>query len=182
MSWLHFQGASTSISRRNRHYFSHDRATIFATIAPRLGRDRGSIMLLELRRSLADRRETISLQSRAIFASIAARSRRDRGSIATRSWSSSSIVQRRPITPQVNEWLRSRDCVVTDFDECPPSDPVDRGDDHDRNVLRLMKIQRSRVVHVAQGRPCDYVTYYLFLSTCLIWRSRGLGSTRSPPL
>ena len=53
MSWRHFQGASASILRMNRHYFSHDRATIFATIAPRLGRDRASIMLLELRRSLA---------------------------------------------------------------------------------------------------------------------------------
>ena len=93
------------------------------------------------------------------FAPVPRHLRLDRGSIATRSWSSSSIVQRRPITPQVNEWLRSRDRVVTDFDECPPSDRVDRGDDHDRNVLRLMKIQRSRVVHVAQGRPCDYVTY-----------------------
>ena len=73
-----------------------------------------------------------------------------------------SIVHRRPITPQVNEWLRSHDRVVHDFDERPPSDRVDRGDDHDRNVLRLMKIQRSRVVHVAQGRPCNCFTYDLF--------------------
>ena len=48
MSWLHFQGASASISRMNRHYFSHDRATIGprsgrdqATIGPRSGHDRG---------------------------------------------------------------------------------------------------------------------------------------------
>ena len=106
----------------------------------------------------------------------------DRGSIAPRSWSSSTIVHRRSITPQVNEWLRSRDRVVHDFDERPPSDRVDRGDDRDRNALRLMKIQRSRIVHVAQGRPCDYFTDDLFFCTCLIWRSRGLGSTRPPPL
>ena len=44
MSWLHFQGASASISRMNRHYFSHDRATIDrdqATIEPRSGHNRG---------------------------------------------------------------------------------------------------------------------------------------------
>ena len=37
MSWLHFQGALASISRMNRHYFSHDRATI----GPRSGHDWG---------------------------------------------------------------------------------------------------------------------------------------------
>ena len=37
VSWLQFQGASASISRMNRHHFSHDRATI----GPRSGHDRG---------------------------------------------------------------------------------------------------------------------------------------------
>ena len=178
MSWLHFQGASASISRRNHHYFSHDRATI----GPRSGLDHAARASSIACRSTGDDFAPVPRHLRPDRGSIAPRSRLDRDAIATRSWRSSSIVQRRLITPQVNEWLRSRDRVVPDFDECPSSDRVDRGDDHDRNVLRLMKIQRSRVVHVAQGRPCDYVTYYLFLSTCLIWRSRGLGSTRSPPL
>ena len=35
MSWLHFQGASASISRMNRHYFSHDRAAIGVRIVRR---------------------------------------------------------------------------------------------------------------------------------------------------
>ena len=37
MSWLQFSRASASISRMNRHHFSHDRATI----GPRSGHDRG---------------------------------------------------------------------------------------------------------------------------------------------
>ena len=54
-----------------RRDFRHDRATI--------GPRSASIMMLELRRSLDDRRETNPRRSRAIISSIAARSRRDRG-------------------------------------------------------------------------------------------------------
>ena len=130
-----------------RHDFCHDRATI----GPRSGVNHAARASSIACRSMGD--DSAPIPRHLLL---------DRGSIAPRSWSSSTIVHRRPITPQVNEWLRSRDRVVHDFDECPPPDRVDRGDDHDRNVLRLMKIQRSRIVHVAQGRPCDYFTYDLF--------------------
>ena len=106
-SWRRFFGHGSWLQIRDESawfqlQFRFTCPTIFATIAPRLGRDQESIMLLQLRRSLADQWKTIPLQSRAIFSSIAARSRRDCGSIAPRSWSSSTIVHRRPITPQVN--------------------------------------------------------------------------------
>ena len=38
----------------------------------------------------------------------------------------------------------------------------DRGDDRDRNALRLMKIQRSRIVHVAQGKPSILIHLLFF--------------------
>ena len=68
MSWLHFQGASASISRINRHYFSHDRATIGVRV---------------VRRSPSFHRRgdspTFALRSRLDRAAIAVRSNRDRG-------------------------------------------------------------------------------------------------------
>ena len=134
---------SLHVSHDFRHDFRHDRATI----RPRSGVNHAA--------------PALSIACRSMEADSAPIPRHlllDRSSIAPRSWSSSTIVHRCPITPQVNEWLRSRDRVVHDFDERPPSDRVNRGDDHDRNVLRLMNIQRSRFVHVAQGRPCDYFT------------------------
>ena len=53
-------------------------AAIFATIARRSGRDRASIVVLVLRRSLADRLETNPGRSHDRISSIAARSRLDR--------------------------------------------------------------------------------------------------------
>ena len=138
---------SAPISLHVCHDFRHDRATI----GPRSGVNHAARASSIACRSMGD--ESAPIPRHLLL---------DRGSIAPRSWSSSTIVHRRPITPQVNEWLRLRDRVVHDFDERPPSDRVDRGDDRDRNALRLMKIQRSRIVHVAQGRPCDYFTYDLF--------------------
>ena len=138
---------SLHVCHNFRHDFRHDRATI----GPRSGVNHAARASSITCRSMGD--ESAPIPRHLLI---------DRGSIAPRSWSSSMIVHRRPITPQVNEWLRSRDRVVHDFDKRPPSDRVDRGDDRDRNALRLMKIQRSRIVHVAQGRPCDYFTYDLF--------------------
>ena len=69
-------------------------ATIFATIAPRSGRDRASIVVLVLRRSPADRLETNPQRSHDRISSIAPRSRLDHGSIGLRSWSSSTIFRR----------------------------------------------------------------------------------------
>ena len=138
---------SAPISLHVSHDFRHDRATI----RPRSGVNHAAPASSIACRSMED--DSAPIPRHLLL---------DRGSIAPRSWSSSTIVHRRPIKPQVNEWLRSRDRVVHDSEERPPSDRVYRGDDHDRNVLRLMKIQRSRFVHMAQGRPCDYFTYDLF--------------------
>ena len=138
---------SAPISLHVCHDFCHDRATI----GPRSGVNHNARASSIACRSMGD--ESAPIPRHNLL---------DRGSIAPRSWSSSTIVRRRPITPQVNEWLRSRDRVVHDSDQRQPSDRVDRGDDRDRNALRLMKIQRSRIIHVAQGRPCDYFTYDLF--------------------
>ena len=138
---------SLHVSHDFRHDFCHDRATI----RPRSGVNHAAPASSIAYRSMED--DSAPIPRHLLL---------DRGSIAPRSWSSSTIVHRRPITPQANERLRSRDRVVHDSEERPPSDRVNRGDDHDRNVLRLMKIQRSRFVHVAQGRPCDYFTYSSF--------------------
>ena len=73
MSWLHFQGASTSISRMNSHYFSHDRATI----GPRSGHDRAAIGPRSGSGSLDDRLHFI-------VEAIPPRLLSDRGSIAPR--------------------------------------------------------------------------------------------------
>ena len=78
-SWLQIRDESTWFQLQFRFTCPTIFTTIFATIAPRLGRDRASIKLLQLRRSLADRWKTIPLRSCAIFSSIAVRSRRDRG-------------------------------------------------------------------------------------------------------
>ena len=74
MSWLHFQGASASIWRMNRHYFSHDRATI----GPRSGHDRAAIGPRSGSGSFDDRLHFI-------VEAIPPRSLSDRGSIAPRS-------------------------------------------------------------------------------------------------
>ena len=97
MSWLHFQGASASISRMNRHYFSHDRATIGVRIA------------------------FISSQRRFphVRPPIAARSHRDRGSIGPRSWSSSMLCLRRRIEIQV---IVIRTITVLRAIRCRPHD------------------------------------------------------------
>ena len=82
-SWRRFLGHGSWLQIRDESawfqlQFCFTCATIFATIAPRLGHDRASIMTLELCQSLADRWETNPLRSRAIVSSIAARTRRDR--------------------------------------------------------------------------------------------------------
>ena len=74
MSWLHFEGASASISRMNRHYFSHDQATI----GPRSGHDRAAIGPRSGSGSFDDRLHFI-------LEAIPPRSLSDRGSIAPRS-------------------------------------------------------------------------------------------------
>ena len=88
--WLQFSVNEASIS-----------AAIFATIAPRSGYDRASIVTLVLRRSPADRLEMNPHWFRARISSIAARSRRDRGSIGLRSLSSSTMLRRRPMKIQL---------------------------------------------------------------------------------
>ena len=46
MSWLQFLGASASISRMNRHHFSHDKATIGLRSGHDRGHDRSSIAFI----------------------------------------------------------------------------------------------------------------------------------------
>ena len=89
----------------------------FCPIAPRLGRDRASIMTLVLRRSLADRWETNPRRSRATISSIAARSRHNRGSIELRSCSS-VMFHRRPMKRQKNGRL-DHDEAASPFDDDP---------------------------------------------------------------
>ena len=88
-------------SATNRLVFSFNFASYLprfsSRFSPRSGRDLASIVVLVLRRSPADRWEANPRRSRAKISSIAARSLRDRGSIAPRSWSSSTMFQRRPI-------------------------------------------------------------------------------------
>ena len=86
MSWLQFQGASASISRMNRHHFSHDRATI----GPRSGRDQATIVVMIVRRSPSFHRRgdspTFALRLRLDRAAIAVRSDRDRGVLPRCVW------------------------------------------------------------------------------------------------
>ena len=112
-SWLQFRDESVvslaSILLPNSHDFCHDRATI----APRTGRDRATIVVI--RRSPSDQLETIPRRFHYEISWIAARSRRDRGSIGPRSWSSSTIFLRRWIELQVR-WMvtiaRHRGCRI----------------------------------------------------------------------
>ena len=87
----------------------------FRPIAPRLGRDRASIMTLVLRRLLADRWKTNPHRSCARISSIAARSRCDRGSIGLRSCSS-AMFHRRPMKRQKNGRL-DHDEAASLFDD-----------------------------------------------------------------
>ena len=95
-SWLQFRDewmiAKASISLPNRHDFCHDQAKI----GPRSGRDRATIVVLILRRSSADRWETIPQQKRCDRSSIAPRSRLDRTAIV----GSSTSCLRRPMKIQ----------------------------------------------------------------------------------
>ena len=43
----------------------------------------------------------------------------------------------------------------------------DCGDDRDRDALRSMKIQRSSIVHVSQGKP-SILIHFLFLARVVI--------------
>ena len=86
MSWLHFQGASASISRMNRHYFSHDRATI----GPRSGHDRAASGPRSRSGSFDDCLhfivEAIPPRSLSDRAAITVRSDRDRGVLPRCVW------------------------------------------------------------------------------------------------
>ena len=115
---------SGPISLHVCHDFRRDFRHDHATIGPRSGVNHDARASSIACRSMGD--ESAPIPRRNLL---------DCGSIAPRSWSSSTIVRRRPIMPQVNEWLRSRHRVVHDSDERPPSDRVDHGDDRDRNAL-----------------------------------------------
>ena len=84
-------------------------ATIFATIAPRLGHDRALIVVLVSSRPLSDPVATISR-----------RNFHDRGSIGPRSWSSSTCLHSRLIALQVRGRSRSCDLIGCDRRERPP--------------------------------------------------------------
>ena len=100
-SWLEFRNDSASISLPK----PPQSATLFrldqATITPRSGHDRASIVAWMLRRSSSARMAAIPPRSHDKISSIAARSRRVRGSISPRSWSSSTIFRHRWIELQV---------------------------------------------------------------------------------
>ena len=118
--WLQIRDKSTWFRLQFHFTCATIFSTIFATIAPRLGRDRASILPLKLRRSLADRWGLIPLHFRSISASFPLHFRFDRGSIAPRS-------------------RLDRAAIVKFFLESPaPSD-----------YLIVMKIRCSRSVHAA---------------------------------
>ena len=99
-SWLQFCKKSAWIWLQISLKETPISAAIFATITPRSGCDRASIVMLVLRRSPADRLETNPRRSRDRISSIAARSRHDRGSIGLRSWSSSTMFRCRSMEIQ----------------------------------------------------------------------------------
>ena len=114
-SWLQFRNesvmANASILLPNRHNFCHDQAIL----GPRSGRDRATIVVLILRRSPADRRETISQRKRCDRGSIAPRSRLDRTAIV----GSSTSCLCRPMKIQA---IVIRTIIVVHTIRCRPRD------------------------------------------------------------
>ena len=102
---------SASLGRTRSSHVRHKFRFKFAPISHHLGHDRATIVVLAVRRSPSDR-----------LAAVTPRQPSDRGSIGPRSWSSSTIGLRRPMTLQVSGWPRLRDRVETGFEERPPSD------------------------------------------------------------
>ena len=141
-----------SISLRICYVFS----AIFATIAPQSGRDQASTVVLGLRRSLADRWATNPRQSRAIFASIAARSRPDRGSIAPRSrLDRVTIAEFFHASSGPSDEDRSLMKIRRAKAFHVASTEAVRSGSRD---LHLVKMGRSRRVHVAKGGTSDHFT------------------------
>ena len=103
--------------------------------------------------------------------SIASQSRRDHGLIGPRSWGSSTIRRSRQISDYRDEdpaltslhaasGKPSDEALIVmkirrarEFHAASPETVRSRSRD-----LQLMKIGRSRRVHVAKGKPCDHFT------------------------
>ena len=138
--WVRRRGLNSTKNPRELGFKSASKkATISATIAPRSGFDRTSIVVLGHRRSLADRWETNPRQNLLDRGSIAPRSRLDRAAIAARSRRDRGVLPRSSTAVRFNLQVaggsRSLDRVNPDYESRPPSDSIFRWlEGHDRLI------------------------------------------------
>ena len=153
-------------------------------------------------------RTTIGPRLRHDWATMASRSGLDLSAVRWRSRPDEDLTrQRAPCIAHLMEIGRSRELHASprwdedrggswpsDGDQmittCPRGAPRSRNRKRSRpsdeatcdcNMFDLMKIGRSSQRHVSSGTPFDRRHFKYILRTCLIWWSRGLGFTRSPP-